>query len=102
VLGLTGLMALGGLVRGSAGAGGRGVGGALGAGGAGGGAALLAPRAAELPADLVAMTTHGAGGLRRAVLGSVADQVVRLAQRPVLVVRAGAGRGSGVEQGPDR
>jgi nucleotide-binding universal stress UspA family protein len=69
---------------------------------AGGAAPVIARRAAELPADLVAMTTHGAGGLRRAVLGSVADQVVRLAQRPVLVVRAGAGRGSGVEQGPDR
>ena len=40
--------------------------------------------------DLVAMTTHGQGGLRRLLLGSVADKVVRAAPCPVLVVRPGA------------
>lgn len=37
--------------------------------------------------DAIAMTTHGHGGLRRLLLGSVADKVVRGAQVPVLVYR---------------
>lgn len=40
------------------------------------------------PADLIVVTTHGRGGLRRALLGSVADKVVRGAGLPVLVTRA--------------
>ena len=43
----------------------------------------------ELGADLVVMTTHGRGGLRRAWLGSVTDQLIRSAEVPVLVVRPG-------------
>jgi nucleotide-binding universal stress UspA family protein len=39
-------------------------------------------------ADLIAMTTHGRGGLGRLVLGSVADEVLRTAPCPVLLVRA--------------
>ena len=39
------------------------------------------------PADLVVMTTRGHGGLRRALLGSVAEQLVREAAGPVLLVR---------------
>lgn len=42
---------------------------------------------AEPSHDLVALATHGAGGFRRLVLGSVADQVIRGASKPVLVVR---------------
>lgn len=38
-------------------------------------------------ADIVVMATHGRGGLGRAVLGSVADHVVRHAPCPVLLVR---------------
>lgn len=38
-------------------------------------------------ADLIAMSTHGAGGLRRAVLGSTADKVMRGADVPVLLHR---------------
>jgi nucleotide-binding universal stress UspA family protein len=38
-------------------------------------------------ADLVLMGTHGRGGLDRALLGSVADRVIRLAPCPVLTVR---------------
>ncbi len=38
--------------------------------------------------DLVAMATHGRTGLRRALLGSVTDAVLRNGGRPVLVVRA--------------
>jgi nucleotide-binding universal stress UspA family protein len=37
--------------------------------------------------DVVAMATHGRGGLRRLVLGSVSDKVVRGAVGPVLLVR---------------
>lgn len=37
--------------------------------------------------DLLAMTTHGAGGLRHLLSGSVADKVIRSAGKPVLVLR---------------
>lgn len=36
---------------------------------------------------LVAISTHGRGGVRRLVLGSVADKLVRAAEMPVLVLR---------------
>lgn len=38
-------------------------------------------------ADIVVMATHGRGGLGRALLGSVADHVVRHTACPVLLVR---------------
>lgn len=38
-------------------------------------------------ADLIAMTTHGRSGLSRAVFGSVAEQVLRAAALPVLMIR---------------
>lgn len=38
--------------------------------------------------DLIAMTTHGAGGVRRFLVGSVADKVIRGTVHPVLVLRA--------------
>jgi nucleotide-binding universal stress UspA family protein len=41
----------------------------------------------EVHADLVVMTTHGRGGLKRFWLGSVATEVVRHASQPVLLVR---------------
>jgi universal stress protein A len=41
-------------------------------------------------ADLVVIGTHGRGGINRALLGSVADRVVRLAPCPVLTVREAA------------
>jgi nucleotide-binding universal stress UspA family protein len=37
-------------------------------------------------ADLIVMGTHGRRGLRRLVLGSDAEQIVRLAEVPVLLV----------------
>jgi nucleotide-binding universal stress UspA family protein len=43
--------------------------------------------ARETPGSIVAMTTHGRSGLRRWVLGSVADEVVRGSGEPVLVIR---------------
>jgi nucleotide-binding universal stress UspA family protein len=45
-------------------------------------------RASALGVDLIAMTTHGRGGLERLVLGSVAEDVLRRAPCPVLLVRA--------------
>jgi len=41
----------------------------------------------DLHADLVVMATHGRGGLKRALLGSTADKVIRSAHTPVLVKR---------------
>jgi nucleotide-binding universal stress UspA family protein len=37
--------------------------------------------------DLIALTTHGEGGLRRVLVGRVADKVIRGAHVPVLVLR---------------
>lgn len=50
-------------------------------------AAEVAQLAADLEADLVVVGTHGRRGVRRLLLGSVAEGVVRLAPCPVLVVR---------------
>ena len=43
--------------------------------------------AEEIGADLIVMGGRGFGGLKRALLGNVADSVVRHAHCPVLVVR---------------
>lgn len=39
--------------------------------------------------DLIAMVTHGKFGIRRWLLGSTADKVIREASKPVLLIRAG-------------
>ena len=41
----------------------------------------------EVNADLIALATHGRGGLRRFLIGSVADEVLRGAETTVLVYR---------------
>ncbi len=43
--------------------------------------------AEDIDADLIVIGSRGFGGLRRALLGNVADSVVRHAHCPVLVVR---------------
>lgn len=48
--------------------------------------------ARRLHADLIVMATHGRKGLRRLVLGSVAERVVREAPCPVLTLTPTAGR----------
>ena len=48
---------------------------------------VIVERAAELGASLILMTTHGRSGLGRAIFGSVADDVLRHAPCPVLIVR---------------
>jgi len=37
--------------------------------------------------DLIAMATHGRGGLSRAVLGSIADYVLKESGLPILIIR---------------
>jgi len=48
---------------------------------------LIDQTAKELGADLIVMGTHGRRGFSRALLGSVAETVVRTAPCPVLTVR---------------
>jgi nucleotide-binding universal stress UspA family protein len=50
-------------------------------------AAALMEEAAANGADLIALETHGRGGLSRLVLGSVADKVVQASTVPVLLCR---------------
>jgi nucleotide-binding universal stress UspA family protein len=52
---------------------------------------------AESPTvGLIAIATHGLGGMKRLALGSVADKLVRTAPRPILVYRpVGDARGGG-------
>jgi nucleotide-binding universal stress UspA family protein len=48
--------------------------------------ASIVHEAAMLDADLIALATHGRSGLARLLTGSVARQVVEVADRPVLLV----------------
>ena len=45
--------------------------------------------AVDLKADLIVLGTHGRRGIARALLGSVAEKIVRTAACPVLTVRGG-------------
>lgn len=49
--------------------------------------ALIASARRE-PISTIAMSTHGRAGLRRWVLGSVADQLIQFSPKPVMLVRA--------------
>lgn len=44
----------------------------------------------EIDADVIVIGTHGRHGLARALLGSVAEHVVRTAHRPVITLNADA------------
>lgn len=48
----------------------------------------IVKQAAEWPADLIVCGTHGRRGVRRIVLGSDAEYIVRYTPVPVLLVRA--------------
>ncbi len=50
-------------------------------------AVAILEQSLEPPDGVIALATHGRGGLTRALLGSVADKVVRGATMPVLVCR---------------
>lgn len=47
-------------------------------------------QAEELGVDLIALASHGAGGVERLMIGSVADKTIRGSTRPVMVVRPAA------------
>ena len=53
----------------------------------GGVAAEIVTLAEDIGAGLIVLGSRGRGGIRRAVMGSVSDSVVRHAHCPVLVVR---------------
>lgn len=55
----------------------------------------LVALADELGVDAIAIGTRDRGGLRRALLGSVAEAVIRRSQVPVFVVREGMRRSAG-------
>ncbi len=46
----------------------------------------IADHAEELEIDLIVLCTHGAGGVRHAVFGSVAQRVIGLGKTPVLLI----------------
>jgi universal stress protein A len=50
-------------------------------------AAEIVEKANDISADLIVIATHGYSGLKRVLLGSTAERVVRHAQCPVLIVR---------------
>ena len=50
-------------------------------------ASAILEDAETVPTDIIAIETHGRGGLSRLFLGSVADKVVRGAHVPVLLHR---------------
>lgn len=49
---------------------------------------MIANEAAEWKADLIVVGTHGRRGMSRMLLGSGAEQIIRLSAVPVLVVRS--------------
>ena len=49
---------------------------------------VIIQTAKDLGADLIVMGTHGRRGVTRALLGSVAESVVRMSPCPVLTIRA--------------
>lgn len=52
------------------------------------GSPFFAISEATQPGDLLVLTSHGRGGVRRWLLGSVAEKLVREADAPVLLVPA--------------
>ncbi len=52
----------------------------------------IATHTSELGADLVCLATHGRGGLKRILVGTIAQQVIATGSGPVLVVHPGRGR----------
>jgi nucleotide-binding universal stress UspA family protein len=55
----------------------------------GSGAGAIVAFGRRTPDNLIAMCTHGRSGVKRWVLGSVTEKVVRLSRDPVLIIRAG-------------
>ena len=51
--------------------------------------AAIAQTAARLGADFIVIASHGRSGITRALMGSVADRLLRATRKPVLVLRPG-------------
>jgi nucleotide-binding universal stress UspA family protein len=64
--------------------------------------ASLEEEIAAADPDLIIMTTHGRGGFSRAWLGSVADQLIREAHKPILLVRGSEEEPKAVDAKLDR
>jgi nucleotide-binding universal stress UspA family protein len=52
-------------------------------------ATAIAQTAARLGCDLICIASHGRSGITRALVGSVADRLLRATRKPVLVLRPG-------------
>jgi nucleotide-binding universal stress UspA family protein len=59
-------------------------------------AEIVATAAKEWDADLIVVGTHGRRGVGRMLLGSGAEQIIRLAPVPVLVIRSSADGSAGL------
>jgi nucleotide-binding universal stress UspA family protein len=66
------------------------------------GSPFTAIAATTVPGDLIVMASHGRGGVRRWLLGSIAETLVRAAPVPVLLVRAGERHESDRQSGGGR
>jgi nucleotide-binding universal stress UspA family protein len=62
-------------------------------------AEAIVEEAARREADLIVMATHGYGGVRRWMLGSVADKALQAAPAPLLLLRPPADTIAGVPDG---
>ncbi len=58
--------------------------------------------AEENAVDLILMATHGRSGIKRWVMGSVADKVLQATKVPVLLVRAGLEEETPYDQWPEK
>jgi nucleotide-binding universal stress UspA family protein len=52
-------------------------------------ATTIAQTAARLGVDQIVIASHGRSGITRALVGSVADRLLRATRKPVLVLRPG-------------
>lgn len=57
-------------------------------------AEVVADAAKQWNADLIVVGTHGRRGVGRVLLGSGAEQIIRLAPVPILMVRSSEGHGA--------
>ncbi len=48
---------------------------------------VIEGEAAQWPADLIVIGTHGRRGIRRLLLGSVAEGLTRISAKPILLIR---------------
>jgi nucleotide-binding universal stress UspA family protein len=55
-------------------------------------ASAILEHADQTAPSLIAMSTHGRGGLRRLILGSVAEEVLRRSPRPLFLLNTSANR----------